>query len=172
MGLGRREFLGATLNAAVLAMAPGVSIAKPFLVKKQQASSPINVILPRDYVPPSDEQKQGYSFKLARATLDFLEEHYGDGRLPIWHRPFRSIDMEKRIVNVVYWVMQGVQKYQKIYPVDPAWIVAQILHESYFCEFAVSKALAVGICQFIRPTAHEYKMLCGGDLPDHKRSKQ
>ncbi len=164
----RREFVQSLFGAAALTTLP------PLLQAKSGASnysSPINVIVPKDYNPPyGDVRSPNYPHKLSRAVLDFLEKSYRGKRVPIWRRPYETIDFEKRVTNIVYWVMKGVKMHHNIHPVDPSWIMAQMLHESYFYEFAVSSALAAGICQFVNATAREYDMLCGGDAATHLRA--
>ncbi|MFQ5585014.1 MAG: transglycosylase SLT domain-containing protein, partial [Calditrichia bacterium] len=123
-----------------------------------------------DYAPPIGPENKEYQFKLARATLDFLEKNFSATPIPVWNKRFSEVDLEKRITNIVYWVIEGVRLHRKLYPLDPVWIIAQIMKESYFYEFAVSKALAVGICQFVQPTAQSYKMLCAGTKPEHAQA--
>lgn len=131
---------------------------------EQAAAAGINVILPKDgYRPfPSD-----YQWHLARAALDYLEDFYGDKSLPIWRRPFKEIELEKRLVNIAYWVLKGVQQHAGVWYVDPTWVMGQIMQESFFYEFAVSSSLALGVCQFILPTAKGYDLLCAGEAPAH-----
>ncbi len=166
MALNRRHFLGAACSAALASLLEykqGLALTGGAAVPE----SPINVILPKNYSPPTSETTQDYTKKLTRATLDFLESSYGTRNLPIWNRPFSAIDLERRLHTITFWIDQAIQQYRSIYPVDPSWVLAQIMHESFFYEFAVSKSLAVGICQFIQPTAKEYKMICAGDLEAH-----
>lgn len=164
----RREFGKGLLGAAGLSAFPN-AVAKPSSAQSQNPfSSPINVIIPARYALPEVNKSSNYAFRLTRATLDFLEASYAGQTVPIWYRKFEEIDFEKRVSNITYWIMQGAQRYQTIHPVDPAWIMAQIMHESYFYEFAVSGSLAVGICQFVSRTAHEFEMLCAGDKAEHK----
>ncbi|KAA3615946.1 MAG: hypothetical protein DWQ05_09270 [Calditrichaeota bacterium] len=161
----RRRIIKGFVGAALL----GLTAKKghSFAPSPVFEDSPINIILPRDYTPPSDKTIDGYSHKLTRAALDFLETNFSQNHLPFWKKPFGEIELEKRVQNIVYWIQLAVEENRKIYPVDPSWILAQIMHESYFHEFCVSRALAMGICQFIQPTAREYNMICAGDLPEH-----
>ncbi|WP_159445874.1 transglycosylase SLT domain-containing protein [Desulfobaculum bizertense] len=137
---------------------------------RDACTSPINVIIPKSYEPPSTERDMRLvRTKLTKATLDFLQTHYAGRNVPLWGKKFEQIDFEKRISNISYWILHGVQQHKKIYPVDPAWIMGQMMAESFFYEFAVSRAFAVGVCQFIAPTARGYGMLCAGDKDAHAK---
>ena len=106
--------------------------------------------------------------KIKKATMDFVEKNYNNRNLPTWRKPYRQIDLEKRIHWAIYWAMVAIDNYKNRYfPIDPVWIVAQIMAESFFYEFAISHALAVGPCQFMRSTATSYGLICAGDKPEH-----
>ena len=85
MELKRRDILKAILIAGVPA-----GLAKSVVLNAEPGGSapdsPINIILPPDYAPPSDNTSRGYSFKLTRATLDFLESNFSNYNLPIWQQ--------------------------------------------------------------------------------------
>ncbi|MFW6324044.1 MAG: transglycosylase SLT domain-containing protein [Desulfovibrionales bacterium] len=151
----RRKFLIAGAAATLFPLVGRGATASAAL---PPSLTPINVILPRQYAPPDTELDSGFNYRLARATLEFIQEHYENRFLPTWGKQFREIDLEKRIVNIIYWIMKGVGRYKSIYPVDPVWIVGQIMAESFFNEFAVSPAFAVGVCQFMPSTARSYGM--------------
>ncbi len=159
----KRNFLK-TMIASSLLPVIGVSELK---AEEINSFSPINIIISKNYAPSLAMPDQ---YRLIRATLNFLEVNFRGGNLPLWGKKFEEIDLERRLVGIVDWIARGIQKYKDIYPVDPVWIVAQMMLESFFYEFTVSRALAVGVCQFIQPTAHEYDMLCAGDLPGHSKS--
>lgn len=109
-------------------------------------------------------------FKLTKAILDFLETHYKGMTLSFWSEPFENIDFEKRITNILHWVDLAIQEHQSIYPVDPLWVMSQIMAESLFCELAISPSLAAGICQFMPSTAvNPYQMTIAGSLPSHRK---
>ncbi len=129
--------------------------------------TPVSIIIPSHYRPQLDTDIQ---YRLVRATLGYLEEHYRGVTLQHWNKRFEDIDFEKRLVNILLWVIRGIQHHQQIYPLDPAWVLAQIMAESLFYEFAISDALAVGLCQFIVPTARAYNMQVAGSQPAHHTS--
>lgn len=162
----RKSFI-ATLGSGTLLTLAGYTAANAGEIP---ALTPINVIIPRDYQPPVGNNSEAYQKKLVRATLDVLETHYSDHPVPVWEKPFATIDFEKRLTNIVYWLMVGIRQQMKVYPLDPAWLIAQMMKESFFYEFAVSRALAVGICQFIQPTAISYDMLCAGSKEAHAQA--
>jgi len=158
----KRRFLRSAIVSALIAGSSATDAKAK--ADEAQVRSAVNVIIPTDYVPALDAREQ---YRLISATLSFLEEHYNGKTLPVWGRRFEEIDFESRLISIVYWVAQGVQRFRDIYPLDPIWVVAQIMKESYFYEFAISRSLGVGICQFLRPTAHEYGMRCAGDVQEH-----
>ncbi|MEL6822052.1 MAG: transglycosylase SLT domain-containing protein [Calditrichota bacterium] len=169
MSSDRRTFLKGLGSAALLTLAYSPeSIAQ--YIPTEFTHTPVNVMIPRDYRIPTGSELENYKYRLTRATLDLLEEHYSSKPIPVWDKTFREIDMEKRISNIVFWLLKGVENHQAIYPVDPAWAISMIMKESYFYEFAISKALAIGICQFVQPTALSYNMICAGQQTAHKRS--
>lgn len=164
----RREFFGnvldCTLTGAVLAaVTPNVAEAVANAADSSESStgddSPVRIIVPDSYEPKTSEADRE---RLATATLDYLTDYWGNDDLPLWGKPLEDIDMETRLRWITHWVMKGVEDCKDIYPVDPAWIMAQMKEESYFCEFAVSPALAVGVAQFIPTTAEEYGMTVAG----------
>ena len=156
--MNRRHFAKGVFSAALVTAVAEKVQASGAIEADWAKESPINVMLAKSYRPPvSDLEASYYPARLARATLDFFEKSYGGKRVPIWHRQFEEIDFEKRVENIIYWLMKGVKLYQHIHPVDPSWVIAQMMHESYFCESAVSRALAVGIFQFVNATARVFK---------------
>jgi hypothetical protein len=121
----------------------------------------VQIIQPRtETIPRTAQARKNYEYRMGRAVLDLIDAWYGQGDLPIWGRPAAEIDMEKRVVNIAYWVMQFIPEHEDVYPVDPVWIMAQMMEESFYYEFAVSWAFAVGICQFMSATAQSVGMIC------------
>lgn len=159
----KRNFLKTAAFSALLQLTG----TGPVLAEKSGDASPIHFIIPKTYKPSLEPADQ---HRLTCATLFYISDCYRGKNLPVWRRPFESVNLEKRIVNIVYWIASGIREHRHIYPVDPAWVAAQIMAESFFYEFAVSKSLAAGICQFILPTAREYGMLCAGDRPEHGKA--
>ena len=163
----RRQFLTGFAGLAALSLADLRTAAANELAGNRH--SPIQVILPRAFPDGADFQSEPYKARLTRAVLETLQHFYSQEPMPVWEQPFGKVDMEVRIRNIIFWLTEGVRRAAKTYPLDPAWMMAQMMKESYFYEFAVSRALAVGICQFIQGTAEEYEMLCGGTRPEHTR---
>lgn len=166
MNPSRRNALKA-LTATALAPMFGISETALAETIPTQAS-PINFILPRTHTPLLDgQQGRIVEARLGRAILETVRTYYKGKTLPVWKQMYGAMDLEKRVMNICHWIVQSVLTHRDVYPLDPAWIAAQIMAESFFYEFAVSPALAVGICQFITPTGLEYKMLCAGTRPEH-----
>lgn len=165
----RRNLIRAAVAAALLPAAAGLGLAIPApALAAVNCGSPINVIVPPDYAPTIEgAAARDYQTRLAQATLDFVRDSYGTRNLPVWGKPLAQVDLEKRLSNIAYWIVDGVLHAREVYPVDPAWVMGQIMAESFFDEFAVSHAFAVGVCQFIAPTAKNYGMLTAGDRSEH-----
>lgn len=120
----------------------------------------ISIILPpKPDSLPTGASLDNYQYCLYRAVLDFIYDHYSGKPMPVWGKAPEEVDLETRINNVTYWVLRSVQKHSATYFVDPAWIMAQIMEESFFYEFAVSWSFASGICQFTLPTAESFGMV-------------
>jgi len=79
--------------------------------------------------------------------------------MPVWKRPPEDVDLEKRISNIVYWILHFVRKHAAIHYVDPSWMMALIMEESFFYEYALSSTFAAGICQFTLKTADGFGMV-------------
>lgn len=172
MDKSRRRAIKSLVAAALLPLAGADAAARAQSPAQSPrdalADSPLGIMVPRDYRPPvTGARAERYALRLGRAVLDFLEAEFAGRNMPVWRRPFGSVDMEKRIVNIVHWVTSAVEAHASTHPVDPAWVMAQIMAESFYYEFAVSRAMAVGICQFIAPTAREHGMITAGDRDGH-----
>jgi len=165
-----RRTAAKAMAAAALAPLFGLAGSAP-APAAPAAVSPINVILPETYDPGlAGESGRVMAARLGRAVMDTIETHYKGRTLPVWHKDYASVDLEKRVMNICHWITQSVEAHRDTYPLDPAWIAAQIMTESFFYEYAVSHALAVGICQFITPTAKEFSMVCAGTRPEHAKA--
>jgi len=79
--------------------------------------------------------------------------------MPVWERPPQDVDLETRISNIAYWVLHFVRRYADIHFVDPSWMMALIMEESFFYEYALSSVFAAGICQFTMQTADGFGMV-------------
>jgi hypothetical protein len=152
----RRTLLKASLAPLLLAFLGREAEAAPL-----SETTAIRVIQTRDPARTLElVQAPGFARSLAQATLAFVIENYATGNLPVWKKPLGQVDLHARIPQIATHVIQGVIRHAAIYPVDPCWIMAQMMAESFFHEFAVSSALAVGPCQFMAPTARGYGMIC------------
>lgn len=155
----RRQILKNAVAASVLPLFAGTEQA--FGKPAAPDPVPVNFLVSRESVFwKTEQERERYAYLLGRAVLDFVQDYFPSGDLPIWRRPLASVDLEKRVVNILYWMVRGVDDHQRIYSVNPAWLMAQMLEESFFFEFAVSWAFAVGVCQFIQPTAETLGMVC------------
>lgn len=170
MKVDRRKFIKYAGGAALMSLTDAHQLMAAGSFPLTDGDTPINVIIPKNFSPRIDYESKQYQYQLTRATLDFLQDNFSNQKMPIWRKRFGEVDFEKRITNIVYWVVRAVKEHQNIYPIDPVWVIGQIMKESYFYEYAVSSSLAMGICQFIQPTAEEYKMLCAGSRDAHHRS--
>lgn len=79
--------------------------------------------------------------------------------MPVWERPPQDVDLETRISNIAYWVLHFVRRHADIHFVDPSWMMALIMEESFFYEYALSSVFAAGICQFTMQTADGFGMV-------------
>ena len=157
----RRTALQAAVAAALLPLA-APALATP---QAPAAATHINVILPRSRQLDLDGAAgRAVQERLTLAVMDFVRENYQGRNLPVWRKPLAEVDLHKRVANICLWVVRSCHAHREVYPVDPAWVAGQIMAESFFNEFAISWALAVGICQFIGPTASEYGMVVAGYL--------
>lgn len=129
-------------------------------------SSNISIIRPqKTQTSISDEDLDAYSSRLSRAVLELIHDHYSGKPMPVWKRPPQDVDLEKRISNITYWVLHFVRKHAAIHFVDPSWMMALIMEESFFYEYALSSTFAAGICQFTMKTAGGFGMVS----PDRSR---
>ncbi|MEW5775119.1 MAG: transglycosylase SLT domain-containing protein [Thermodesulfobacteriota bacterium] len=167
----RRRLLKAAVAAALAPQAAALGLLAPAPARAAvNGTTPVNVIVPPSFAPPIEgDAARSYQDRLALATLDFVREHYASRPLPVWGKPLSQVDLDKRVHNIAYWILDGVRRAREVYPVDPAWVMGQIMAESFFYEFAVSHAFAVGVCQFIAPTARDFGMLTAGDREEHGR---
>lgn len=164
----RRNFLQQCGSGLLFSAVGSAAIAAPD--RSGCLNTPINVIVPKDHQAALMAEKDPqYEYRLGRAVLKIIADHYRGKMLPVWGKRYEEVDFEKRISNITYWVVRSVQENASIYPIDPAWLLAQIMAESFFYEFAVSPALAVGICQITQPTAEDYDLLCAGGRDEHSR---
>lgn len=148
----RRKVLQATLFGSALLWQTAYAQPLRFLLEKEQ------------HTALSANQQA----KLTQAVIDVLETHYSRMTLQFWETPFEKIDFEKRITNIVYWLDRSLQTHKNLHPLDPVWVLSQIMAESLFCEFALSGSLAAGICQFMPRTASKgYNMLIAGAATKH-----
>jgi len=130
-------------------------------LSRHEPGSAISIIQPRKpSFFPQGKSLEKYQHRLYQATMRFIQDHYSGRSMPIWHKPPEKVDLDNRIANIAYWVIRSVKKHGATYPVDPAWLMAQIMEESFFYEFAVSWSFASGICQFTLPTATSFGIVC------------
>ena len=152
----RREAMAAIAAVGLGSLYPGQSQAG-----SGRWEPVIGIIQPKvRTIPRTARGQKDFAYRLGRAVLQLMEDWYGNNSLPVWGKPLAEIDMEKRVVNIVYWVMRFVPEHENTYPVDPSWLMAQMMEESFYNEFAVSWAFAVGICQFMSATARSVGMIC------------
>ena len=123
--------------------------------------SEIQIILSKDPSRILERVSEtGFATSLARSVLGFILDNHGGGNLPVWKLPATRVDLHARIPRIAEQVVHSVIRHAATYPVDPCWIMGQMMAESYFHEFAISSALAVGPCQFISATAKGYGLVC------------
>lgn len=157
----RRSILKAALAPLLLPLFCRDALASPLPLSEV---SEVRIIQTKDPARTFERVgTPGFAHSMAQATLAFIIESYPKGNLPVWKKPLSEIDLHSRIPAICTHVVQGVLRHAATYPVDPCWIMGQMMAESFFYEFAVSSALAVGPCQFIAPTARGYGLVCADE---------
>lgn len=157
MSTSRRDLLKGALVPLLLPLLGGNTAAAAQL----SDMTDIRIIQPKDAAGMLERlNRPGFDIALGNAVLAFISASYATGTMPVWKKPLSQVDMATRVSQIARNVVLAVTRHATVYPVDPCWIMAQIMAESFFNEFAVSSALAVGPCQFIAPTARGYGMLC------------
>ena len=138
-----------------------------FPINQRAFAQPLDFLLEKGV---STKMTDNDRFRLTKAVVTVLETHYQGMTLQFWEQPFEKIDFEKRLSNIIYWIDLAIQQHKQLYPVDPVWVVSQIMAESLFCELAISRSLAAGICQFMPATATKsYQMLIAGADKRHAK---
>ncbi len=171
----RRRILQSAIAALMLPWLGSRALAstRDSALSRHEYGSEISIIRPPHPESfPSKESMESYQYRLHRAVMGFIRDHYSGRNMPLWNKTPEEVDLETRISNIVYWVVLSVQKHSGIYFVDPPWILAQIMEESFFYEFAVSWSFASGICQFTIPTAESFDMVTprSSELQDRELS--
>lgn len=158
MNADRRTILRAALVPFLFPFLPDTAAAAQGVASEV---SEIRVIMAKDPTGILDRiSTPDFSHSLAQSVLSFIIESYPKANLPVWKKPLSQVGLHERIPLICDHVAQAVTRHASIYPVDPCWIMGQMMAESFFHEFAVSSALAVGPCQFIAPTARGYGLVC------------
>lgn len=158
MNENRRNLLKAALVPLLLPLTGARAEAAP---SPGSDVSEIRVILAKDPSRILERVSEaGFAMSLARSVLSFILDNHAGENLPVWKAPATQVDLQARIPRIADHVVQSVIRHAAIYPVDPCWIMGQMMAESYFSEFAISSALAVGPCQFISTTARGYGLVC------------
>ncbi len=163
----RRKFLKTGGGSILLYSTGQAAVIADANAGQQDHYPPVNIIINDNYTSPAAYSSTAYQTSLKKAVLEFLEKTFENRTVMFWNKRFDQVNFEKRIKNIIFWVVRAVEKYQKDYPLDPAWIMAQIMKESYFNEFAISPSFAAGICQFMPSTAKAYNMQCAGTITKH-----
>ena len=129
MNIPRRSLLKAALAPLLL----------PLLTREAQASVPLSDISEIRIIQTKDPVRilervsaPGFAHSMAQSTLAFIIESYPKGNLPVWKKPLSEIDLHSRIPEICTHVVQGVLRHASIYPVDPCWIMGQMMAESFF----------------------------------------
>ncbi len=158
MNENRRNLLKAALAPLLLPLtASSAQAATPPL----SGVSEIRVIQTKDPSRILERVSEtGFALALSQSVLGFIFDNHAGGNLPVWKLPATQVDLHARIPRIAEQVVHSVIRHADIYPVDPCWIMGQMMAESYFHEFAISSALAVGPCQFISTTAKGYGLVC------------
>ncbi len=130
--------------------------------RNARGESGIRIIQPRD--PSALLQRitrNGYADALANAAFLHVRDNYSKVKsVPIWKKPLSQIDLAPRLKLIARAAIRGAVDSASIWPVDPVWIMGQIMTESFYDEFAISPSLAVGCCQFIAGTGRQYGLVC------------
>lgn len=159
MNSNRRTLLKAALAPLLLALTGRNAEAAPL-----SEASEIRLIQTKDPARTLERASSpDFAHAMAQATLAFIIEAYPAANLPVWRKPLSQTDLHTRVPLICEQVVRSVVRHAAIHPVDPSWIMAQMMAESFYYEFAVSSALAVGPCQFMAATARGYGLVCADE---------
>lgn len=159
---------GAFLKTAFLpVVAPAGLLSQGFLNPAYKSpNEPVSFFVPRSYDPDISDARLS---QIQGAVLQFMADSFPTAPLPLWKRPLAEIDMGFRLQVTLEHLARGVSDAKEVFPVDPVWVLSQILAESWLFDGAISNASAVGLCQITPVAAREYGLLLASDLPEHRR---